>query len=169
MEFEVTADKQNPPLPRACLAVARAASDKGLSIDIRLMADSTRTAEEAAAACETTVAQIVKSLVFRGKHSGRPILLLVSGANRVRENLVARTIGEKIDRPDATFVREVTGFAIGGIPPIGHATGIATFMDEDLLGYDRVFAAAGTPNAIFAVAPADLQRASGATVIAVHD
>jgi len=156
-------------LPRAARAVAEAAGKLGLDIRIRLMADSTRTAEEAAAACGTTVGRIVKSLVFRGEKSGRPILLLVSGDNRVKENLVARQIGEKIARPDAGFVREATGFAIGGIPPFGHAGGMATFMDADLLAHPTVFAAAGTPNAIFEAEPQALQRACGATVIAVHD
>jgi prolyl-tRNA editing enzyme YbaK/EbsC (Cys-tRNA(Pro) deacylase) len=156
-------------LPRACRSVAEAAAAKDLSIDIRIMAESTRTAEEAAAACETTVAQIVKSLVFRGKDSGRPILLLVSGTNRVKEKLVARTVGEKIVRPDAAYVREATGFAIGGIPPFGHAQPLATFIDEDLLTHDVVFAAAGTPNAIFSVAPAALRHACQAQLIKVHE
>lgn len=156
-------------LPRACRQVAQAASDAGLAIDIRIMADSTRTAEEAAAACETSVAQIVKSLVFQGKESGKPYLLLVSGSNRVKEGLVGRTIGEKIVRPDAGFVREQTGFAIGGIPPLGHDRPIATYVDADLLNYDLVFAAAGTPNAIFGVDPRALCAACGGQVIAVHD
>lgn len=141
--------------------------DAGLSIDIRIMADSTRTAEEAAAACGTSVAQIVKSLVFQGKESGKPYLLLVSGSNRVKEGLVGRTIGEKIVRPDAGFVREQTGFAIGGIPPLGHDRPIATYVDADLLKFDEVFAAAGTPNAIFGVDPRALCEACGAEAIAV--
>ena len=108
-------------LPGACQRVADAASAAGLDIAIHVLDQSSRTAEEAAEACGTTVERIVKSLVFAGKDSGTPILLLVSGNNRVKENLVGRTIGEKIVRPDAAFVREKTGFAIGGIPPLGHA------------------------------------------------
>ncbi len=156
-------------LPRACRLVADAAAAAGLPIDIQLMEASTRTAEEAAAACKTSVAQIVKSLVFRGKPSGSPILLLVSGVNRVKETLVQREIGEKIERPDADFVREVTGFAIGGIPPLGHVAKMAVFVDEDLLQYQTVFAAAGTPNAIFAANPGELLKAAGGKVIKVHD
>ena len=97
------------------------------------MAESTRTAEEAAAACSTTVERIVKSLVFQGKESGKAILLLVSGANRVKENAVGRLIGEKIVRPDAAFVREATGFAIGGIPPFGQAAPLATWWERGTL------------------------------------
>jgi prolyl-tRNA editing enzyme YbaK/EbsC (Cys-tRNA(Pro) deacylase) len=157
------------PLPRACRAVEASALEAGLEIRIRIMDQSTRTAEEAAAACGCAVGQIVKSLVFRGRDSAEPILLLVSGSNRVKENLVARAVGEKIDRPDADFVREVTGFAIGGIPPLGHARKMRTYFDADLLTHDRVFAAAGTPNAIFEAEPARLVEACGAAVIAVHD
>jgi len=156
-------------LPRACQQVQAAANAASLDIEIRIMPDSTRTAEEAAAACGTTVGQIVKSLVFQGKESGRAILLLVSGSNRVKENLVAKHVGEKIVRPDADFVRKITGFAIGGIPPLGHAEPMATWMDEDLLAYSTVFAAAGTPNAIFAADPSRLREACGATVIAVRE
>ncbi len=156
-------------LPRACRAVEEAARERGLVIDIRIMDQSTRTAEEAAIACQTTVAQIVKSLVFAGAETDRPVLLLVSGANRVKEKLVARAIGEKIVRPDADFVRKTTGFAIGGIPPFGHAEPLTTFMDEDLMAFDTVFAAAGSPNSIFPVSPGDLLRATGAQLIAVHD
>jgi prolyl-tRNA editing enzyme YbaK/EbsC (Cys-tRNA(Pro) deacylase) len=156
-------------LPRACLLVDEAARQAGLDVEIRLMDASTRTAEEAAAACGCEVGQIVKSLVFQGKESGKPILLLVSGANRVKENAVAREIGEKIVRPDADFVRETTGFAIGGIPPLGHSQKLETWFDGALLQYPVVFAAAGTPNAIFAVDPARLLAACGGKAIAVHD
>ena len=154
-------------LPRACLVVAEAARNAGLDIEIQLMDASTRTAEEAAAACGCEVGQIVKSLVFQGKESGKPVLLLVSGANRVKENAVAREIGEKIVRPDAEFVRGATGFAIGGIPPLGHDTPLATFMDEALLAYAVVWAAAGTPDAVFPIAPAQLGEAAAAVVIPV--
>ena len=110
------------PLPAAAARVEAAAEALGLAIAVRLMPDSTRTAAEAAAACDCAVGQIVKSLIFKGKDTGRPLLLLVSGANRVNEKGVAVTIGEQLTRPDADFARVVTGFAIGGIPPLGHAT-----------------------------------------------
>ena len=139
----------------------------GQAIAIRIMEDSTRTAEEAAAACNCELGQIVKSLVFQGADSGNPILLLVSGANRVKEKHVAATIGEKIIRPDAAFVREKTGFAIGGIPPFGHASPMAVHMDEDLFRFDTVYAAAGTPSSIFAIDPVSLQRLCNAARLTV--
>lgn len=154
-------------LPDACTRVAEAASRLGTAITIEIMEDSTRTAEKAAAACNVEVGQIVKSLVFQGETSGNAVLLLVSGSNRVDEKLVAKAIGEKIRRPDADFVRNASGFAIGGIPPFGHATAIATWIDRDLLQFSRIFAAAGTPNAIFAIAPAELQRLASAQAIQV--
>jgi prolyl-tRNA editing enzyme YbaK/EbsC (Cys-tRNA(Pro) deacylase) len=154
-------------LQDASKRVATAAQAFGLEIEIRALAASTRTAEEAAAACSCAVAQIVKSLVFRGAASGRPYLLLVSGANRVDEAGVASAIGEELVRPDARFVRDVTGYAIGGIPPFGHANPLATYIDRALLTHDLVFAAAGTPQSIFACDPRRLAEATGALVISV--
>jgi prolyl-tRNA editing enzyme YbaK/EbsC (Cys-tRNA(Pro) deacylase) len=140
---------------------------KGLEADVRHMPASTRTAQDAADACGCHVGQIVKSLIFRGARSGRAYLLLVSGVNRVDETVAADQVGEPLDRPDAQFVREATGFAIGGIPPLGHATPIATFIDEALLSYDLVWAAAGTPDAVFPIAPARLAEAVRAPPIRV--
>ena len=153
--------------PDSVNRVAAAAHAAGLSIEIRLMPASTRTAEEAATACNCAVAQIVKSLIFKGKSSGRPYLLLVSGKNRVNEKAVAAALGEEIVRPDADFVRAATGFAIGGIPPLGHATPLPPWLDEDLLQFGTVWAAAGTPSAVFAVDPKALARATEAKVISV--
>jgi prolyl-tRNA editing enzyme YbaK/EbsC (Cys-tRNA(Pro) deacylase) len=155
-------------LPPAAERVRAAAAAQGLAIDIAIMPATTRTAAEAAAACGCTVGQIVKSLVFRGDLSGRAILLLVSGANRVNEAAVAGPIGEAIARPDAAFVREATGFAIGGISPFGHTTPLTPYIDADLMQYEMVWAAAGTPNAVFAVRPAALRDATGGIVIAVR-
>ena len=154
-------------LKPAAQRVQDAVTAKGLDGRVRHMTQSTRTAEEAAAACGCSVGQIVKSLVFRGAQSGRPYLLLVSGANRVNERAVAGRIGEPLKRPDADYVRTMTGFAIGGIPPLGHDTPLATFMDEALLAFDTVWAAAGTPDAVFPAAPARLAEATAATIIAV--
>ena len=154
-------------LPASAKKVQDAARALGLEIAVREMAESTRTAEEAAAACGVTVGQIVKSLVFRGSDSGRPYLLLVSGANRVNEKDVARHLGEKLKRSDADAVRALTGYAIGGIPPFGHDTVMATYMDVDLTQYDVIWAAAGTPKAVFAVAPEKLREAARAVVIEV--
>ncbi|MBX9591084.1 MAG: YbaK/EbsC family protein [Hyphomonadaceae bacterium] len=140
---------------------------KGLETQVRHMPASTRTAQEAAQACGCQVGQIVKSLVFRGAQSGKPYLLLVSGANRVDETLAGAQVGEALGRADAQFVRDATGFAIGGIPPLGHASPIATFMDEALLAYDQVWAAAGTPDAVFPIAPGRLAEAIEARPIRV--
>jgi prolyl-tRNA editing enzyme YbaK/EbsC (Cys-tRNA(Pro) deacylase) len=154
-------------LKPAAQRVQDALRAKNLDCTVRHMDRTTRTAEEAAAACGCAVGQIVKSLVFRGARSRRAYLLLVSGANRVDEKSVATHIGETLERPDAHYVREATGFVIGGIPPLGHATPLATFMDEALLAYALVWAAAGTPHAVFPIAPAQLADAADATVIPV--
>ncbi len=127
---------------------------------------STRTADEAAAAIGCTVAEIAKSLVFRSA-SGRSVLVVASGVNRVDEKKAAAVIGEKIGRADADFVREATGFAIGGVPPIGHATAPVVLIDERLMAFDTIWAAAGTPNAVFRLTPAELVELTKGTVAAV--
>ena len=158
----------NSPLPQAAQRVAAAAAAARVAVDIRQMPASTRTAEEAAQACGCTVAQIVKSLVFRGAETQKPYLLLISGANRVNEKAVAATIGEALTRPDANYVRDLTGYAIGGIPPFGHATALATYIDRDLLGFDEVWAAAGTPNCVMRLSPEALKGAASATELVVR-
>jgi prolyl-tRNA editing enzyme YbaK/EbsC (Cys-tRNA(Pro) deacylase) len=110
---------------------------------------STRTSAEAAAAIGTTVAQIAKSLIFRTRPGDRPILVIASGTNRVDEKKLATLVGEHVERPDAAFVRNRTGFSIGGVPPIGHPSRLATYIDRDLLSLGQLWAAAGTPNAVF--------------------
>jgi prolyl-tRNA editing enzyme YbaK/EbsC (Cys-tRNA(Pro) deacylase) len=147
--------------------VARAADEAGLDISIVEMPQSTRTAEEAAAACGCAVGQIVKSLVFRRADNNRPVLLLVSGANRVDLDKVAGLIGTDLKRADADYVRAETGFAIGGVAPIGATAPIATYMDEDLLAYDTIWAAAGKSNSVFRTEPRPLADAVGAEIISV--
>lgn len=154
-------------LPGSAARVVAAAEALGLAIAVRQMPASTRTAEEAASACDCAVGQIVKSLIFRGRTTKTPFLLLVSGDNRVDEKGVAASIGEALKRTDADDVRALTGYAIGGVPPLGHAAPLATFFDRDLLAHDVVWAAAGTPFAVFSVAPAALAEAVGARVISV--
>jgi prolyl-tRNA editing enzyme YbaK/EbsC (Cys-tRNA(Pro) deacylase) len=127
---------------------------------------STRTAEDAAAAIGCTVAQIAKSLVFRSG-SGRAVLVVASGVNRVDEKKVAALIGEPIGRADADFVREATGFAIGGVPPVGHRTAPVALIDEALMAFGEIWAAAGTPNAVFRLTPADLVALTGGAVGAI--
>lgn len=154
-------------LPPAAIRFTTAARQAGIDPDIMVMEQSTRTADEAAIACAADVAQIVKSLVFQGASSRKPILILVSGKNRVDEEAVANALGEGLARMDGRAVRDLTGYAIGGIPPLGHDTKLKTWMDEDLLGHERVYAAAGTPNTMFAVDPKALCEATSATVIQV--
>jgi prolyl-tRNA editing enzyme YbaK/EbsC (Cys-tRNA(Pro) deacylase) len=157
----------SPPLSPSAERVRDAAARLGLAITIREMPQSTRTADEAASACGCRIGQIVKSLVFAGADSGEPHLLLVSGQNRVDEAGVAASVGEPLVRPGAAQVRAWTGFAIGGIPPFGHERPMGTFLDHDLLAFDEVWAAAGTPNTVFAIDPRELARATGATIIAM--
>ena len=154
-------------LPPSAQRVQDAAGALGLDIAVVEMAQPTRTAEEAAAACGVTVGQIVKSLVFLGSTSGKPYLLLVSGANRVNEKGIAAHLGEKLKRPDADAVRALAGYAIGGIPPFGHETPLATYMDRALLQYDVIWAAAGTPKAVFRTEPGKLREAARAVVLDV--
>lgn len=154
-------------LPASAEIVRQAAARAGLEISIVEVPGTARTAQDAADSVGSTVGQIVKSLVFRGKDSGKPYLLLVSGDNRVDEKAVARDLGEGLARPDATYVREVTGFAIGGIPPLGHAQPMAIYMDEDLFKHQSIWAAAGTPRCVFETSPDLLGKATGATTIKV--
>lgn len=130
-------------------------------------AESTRTAQEAANRAGCELGQIVKSLIFRGKTSSKPILVLTSGANRVDEKRISGYAGESISRADADFVRTVTGFAIGGVPPIGHAEKMETYLDEDFLPYQTIWAAAGTPNAIFELQTEDLQKMTAGKIVQV--
>ncbi len=144
--------------------------DLGFSAQILELEASTRTAAEAAQAAGCEIGQIVKSLVFQTASpnaENQPVLVLVSGANRVHEKRLGRLLGGNLVRADADYVREVSGFAIGGIPPVGHKTPIRTLIDEDLLQYEGVWAAAGTPHAIFQIPPSELVRITCAQVVCV--
>lgn len=125
---------------------------------MRTFPAGTRTSQDAAAAIGCEVAQIAKSLIFRAKTSDRPVLVVASGANRVDEKKLAALIGEPVGRADADFVRRRTGFAIGGVPPLGHAEAPIALVDRDLLDLPVIWAAAGTPNAVFRLGPEDLLR-----------
>jgi prolyl-tRNA editing enzyme YbaK/EbsC (Cys-tRNA(Pro) deacylase) len=144
------------PLKESAKRVQEALAARGFAFEVREFPQGTRTAAEAAVAIGCAVAQIAKSLVFRARASGRPVLVIASGANRVDEKAVAALIGEKIGRADAGFVRAATGFAIGGVPPLGHETPPVTLIDRDLLTLSEIWAAAGTPNAVFRLTPEDL-------------
>jgi prolyl-tRNA editing enzyme YbaK/EbsC (Cys-tRNA(Pro) deacylase) len=138
--------------------VQEALTALGLPCQVVELPASTRTAQEAAQAIGCTVAQIVKSLVFRGTRTGKPILVLASGAKRVNEERLGEWAGEPIGKADADFVRRHTGFAIGGVPPVGHPEPVETYIDEDLLQYDEIWAAAGTPYAVFRLSAKDLTK-----------
>ncbi len=136
--------------------VQRVLAEKGFTLEVREFPEGTRTAAQAAEAVGCAVGQIAKSLIFRAKVSDRPLLAIASGANRVDERALSRLLGEKIARADADFVRAKTGFAIGGVPPVGHLERPVTYIDRDLMAYEVIWAAAGTPHAVFALKPADL-------------
>ena len=152
-------------LSPSALRVQQALDGAGLRCRVVEHAASARTSAEAAMLLGCDVAQIAKSLVFRrGGADGGAVLVIASGANRVDEAKVAALLAEPIGRADAAFVRQATGYAIGGIPPLGHATPMPVLVDRKLTEFDIVYAAGGTPNALFPIAPADLVRASGGTV-----
>lgn len=156
-------------LPASARRVQAALDAAGGCWEVVCFDASTRTSEEAAAAIGCAVAQIAKSLVFRTKQSRRAVLVVASGVNRVDEKRVAALVGEKIERADPDFVRETSSFAIGGVPPFGHALPPAlTLVDEDLLTFETVWAAAGAPNAVFRLTPKDLIALSGGTVASVR-
>lgn len=144
--------------------VEKAIADLGLDAAVELMPDSTRTAEEAAAACGCSVGQIVKSMIFGGVESGNLKLILVSGQHNVALDKATDLFGEPLTRADPKRVRAETGFAIGGVSPIGHLTPTETWIDSALLTYETVWAAAGAPNAVFSISPEALKQATGARV-----
>lgn len=154
-------------LSPSALKVQQALQEMGFELQVVELPDSTRTAAEAAQAVGCQVGQIVKSLVFKAKRSGRPVLVVASGVNRVNEKSIEALIGEPLGRADADFVRQQTGFAIGGVPPLGHSQPLETFVDEDLLQHAEIWAAAGTPNAVFRLTPADLVRMTGGRVVKI--
>ncbi len=155
-------------LSRSARKVQQALDRFGLSFDVVELPASTRTAADAAAAIGTATPQIAKSLVFRAVESGDPVLVIASGGNRVNENTVGDHLGQPIRKADADFVRQATGFAIGGVPPVGHSREPKVFIDADLLAFDRIWAAAGTPNAVFSLTPQELLRITGGNVIPIQ-
>ncbi len=139
----------------------------GLPAEIKEFDASTRTAADAAAAIGCTQAQIAKSLVFRATASNKAVLVIASGSNRVDEKKLALLVGEKVGKADADFVRAETGFAIGGVAPIGHTGPVTVLIDADLKQYPEIWAAAGAPNAVFRLTPADLVRVTEGRVAEV--
>lgn len=140
----------------------------GLSLQVVELPASTRTSAEAAQAAGCAVGQIAKSIIFRAVQSNRPVLVITSGSNRVEERKITALLGEPIGKADAEFVRQRTGFVIGGVPPLGHSERLVTFIDQDLLQYAEVWGAAGTPNAIFRLTPQTLVQITGGQVADVR-
>ena len=155
------------PLKPSAQKVQDALLAQGFANQVIELPASTRTSVEAAAAVGCAVAQIAKSLIFQGKESQRAILVIASGVNRVNEKRMVERVGEKLQKPDADFVREQTGFVIGGVAPIGHSHALTTYIDEDLLQHAAIWAAAGHPNAVFKLTPVELVRMTGGTVISI--
>ncbi|HSX20133.1 MAG TPA: YbaK/EbsC family protein [Gammaproteobacteria bacterium] len=155
-------------LTKSAQSVQNALDARNIRCEVKELSASTRTAQDAAAAIGCEVSQIVKSLIFKTKTTHKPVLILASGTNRVNEKSIESVINEKITKADADFTRDVTGFAIGGIPPVGHKTTIdLIFIDQDLLNFSNVWAAAGTPNAVFNINVTDLVEMTGGKVIMV--
>lgn len=136
-------------LSRSAKRIQDVLSSLGTDLEVVQLPSTTRTAADAATAIGCTVGQIAKSILFRTVKEKKPILVIASGPNRVNEARIAEFLGEPIEKADAAYVRERTGFAIGGVPPIGHAEPIYTIIDEDLLKLGELWAAAGTPNSVF--------------------
>jgi prolyl-tRNA editing enzyme YbaK/EbsC (Cys-tRNA(Pro) deacylase) len=136
----------------------------GMKVEVVELPASTRTSAEAASAIGCSIRQIAKSIIFRTVTHGRPVMVIASGINRVNEGKLRDILGEAVEKADAAFVRKATGFAIGGVPPIGLLESITTIIDEDLMPLDEIWAAAGTPHAVFKLNPADLLQMTNGSV-----
>lgn len=158
MSFELSPDAQR---------VQEVLNTFGLSGRVKELPLSTRTSPEAAQAIGCSVNQIAKSLIFRGAQSGKPILIVASGANRVNEKRLAQLVGEPVAKADASFVRLHTGFAIGGVPPVGHPSPLETYIDADLFKYEEIWAAAGTPQAVFRLTPEELKKITQGKIVSI--
>ncbi len=158
----------NTALKGSLQRVQEALEKYNLNTQIVEYATSTRTSQEAADAIGCDLGQIVKTLIFKGKESHRPLCVLVSGKNRVEEKKVSLIVGEPIERPDAKFVELHTGFAIGGVSPVGYTFELPPLIDEDLISYPILWAAAGTPHTVFSLTPADLIRITNGQIAKIH-
>jgi prolyl-tRNA editing enzyme YbaK/EbsC (Cys-tRNA(Pro) deacylase) len=156
-------DRLSPSAKR----VQEALQSLGFSNDVVELPDTTRSAQDAASAIGCRVEQIAKSIVFKAAKSERAILVIASGPSRVNEKTIGAYLSEPVGKADADFVRENTGFSIGGVPPVGHGKKLHTFMDEDLLKFEEIWAAAGTPHAVFRLSPSDLVKMTDARVVSI--
>ena len=165
--FDHGGKRMEKGLSASAKKVQDALNSIGLSCEVVELPSSTRTAQEAAVSVGCSVGQIVKSLIFRAERSDRAVLVVASGSNRVNEKKLSEWISEPLGRANADFVREKTGFAIGGVPPVGHKEALLTFIDEDLFDYDTIWAAAGTPHAVFKLTPNELKQMTGGTIVSI--
>lgn len=155
------------PLPPDAQRFQDELRNRGYTFQVKAFDQTTHTSKEAAAAIGCSLAQIAKSLVFRLAPSSRPLLVIASGPNRVNEAALAEKMGQAIEKADPDFVLQASGYAVGGVPPACHATPLETIIDEDLLKYDSIWAAAGAPNAVFPLTPAELVELTGGTVLSI--
>lgn len=155
-------------LSPSALKVQHALNAIGMHLEVVELPSSTRTSAEAAQAVGCQVGQIAKSIVFKAITNNQPVLVIASGSNRVSEGIIESFIGEPVGKADADFVRLRTGFVIGGVPPVGHVERMQTFIDQDLFQYPEIWAAAGTPHAVFRLIPDDLVKMTAGLVINVH-
>ncbi len=154
-------------LSPSAMKVQHALNSIGMQLEVVELPSSTRTSAEAALAVGCQVGQIAKSIVFKTFTTQQPVLVIASGPNRVDELVISGLVGEPITKADADFVRLRTGFVIGGVLPVGHTMPLQTFIDQDLFQYDEIWAAAGTPHAVFRLTPADLLRMTGAQIVKI--
>lgn len=138
-----------------------------IPIDFREFTQSTKTSQEAADAIGCKVEQIGKSIVFRGKASGKAYLVIASGKNRVNEKRLSEIVGEPIEKGDANFVKERTGFVVGGVPPFGHKEPLETYIDEELFSFQEIWCAGGTPHSVFKIKPEELLKITKGVIISV--
>ena len=147
--------------------VHRALLDHGLETEILELPQSTRSAKEAAQAVGCEVAQIAKSIVFKARETEKPVLVIASGPNRINEDRISSLVSEPVEMANPDFVKSKTGFSIGGVAPVGHLEKPEIFIDEDLFKYKEIWAAAGTPHAVFKLTPHELEKITGGRVISV--
>lgn len=155
----------NNDLKQSAQRIQNILQEHHLDIQVVEFTELTRTSQEAANTIGCEVGQIAKTLIFKGKSASKPICVIASGINRVDEKKIEAIVGEKIEKPDAAYVLQHTGFAIGGIPPVGYTFDIQTLIDEDLLTYTELWAAAGTPNSVFRISPQDLLKITQGRVV----
>jgi len=155
------------PLSPSVQKVQEALKVLGFSNELMELKSTTRTSAEAAQAVGCSVGQIAKSIIFRAEKTDKPILVIASGSNRVNEKRIESLISEPLGKADADYVRKHTGFVIGGVPPLGHLERLQIFIDEDLLRYEEIWAAAGSPYAVFKLTPSDLIKMTGGRVVSI--